>query len=50
MIRELIGYAGLSMVIWGTALYSRPAALILGGALAIVIALFGLPERKKSEG
>lgn len=50
MIRELIGYAGLAMIVAGVALWSRPAALILAGVMVVIVAVFGMPEHKKTEG
>ncbi len=50
MIRELIGYAGLLMVVWGVRIVSVPAALVLGGCAVVRGCDLWIAGTKKAKG
>jgi hypothetical protein len=38
-IRDVIGLAGCGLVVYGTWLYSRPAAFVVAGAMLVTMAI-----------
>ena len=48
IFRDLVGCTGILLVAVGAGMIYRPAGIILGGALLVLLALFGFSPEKKT--